>query len=144
MVPFIHPANHAPWVQICHAPGASSAKISFTYLRTYSNILMTCWLSGERSLPFGLLVFKSAHLIITEINSCWCLNPMAFLMDLTLQEFKLKYPLLKLFEITISDHSSGVNSLHCHFMYNNLNSKSFVSRCKCVSCFDTTYAADRY
>ena len=27
--------------------------------------------------------------------------------------------------------------MHCHFMYKNLNSKSFVSRCKCVSCFDT-------
>ena len=28
---------------------------SFTYLlRTIQNILMTCWLSGERSLPFGL------------------------------------------------------------------------------------------
>ena len=51
--------------------------------------------------------------------------------------FKLKYPLLKLFEITISAHSSGVNTLHCHFMYKNLNFKSFVSRCKCVSCFDT-------
>ena len=32
-------------------------KKSFTYLRTIQNILMTCWLSGERSLPFGLLVF---------------------------------------------------------------------------------------
>ena len=30
---------------------------SFTYLRTIQNILMTCWLSGERSLPFGLLVW---------------------------------------------------------------------------------------
>ena len=29
--------------------------LSFTYLRTIQNILMTCWLSGERSLPFGLL-----------------------------------------------------------------------------------------
>ena len=40
-------------------------------------------------------------------------------------------------EITISNHSSGVKTLHCHFMYKNLNSKSCVSRCKCVSCFDT-------
>ena len=24
----------------------------FTYLRTIQNILMTCWLSGERSFPF--------------------------------------------------------------------------------------------
>ena len=43
---------------------------------------------------------------------------------------------MKLFEIKISDHSSGVNTLQCHFMYKNMNSKSFVSRCKCVSCFD--------
>ena len=40
----------------------------------------------------------------------------------------------KSFEITISYHSSGVNTLQCHFMYKNL--KSFVSRCECVSCFD--------
>ena len=59
---------------------------------------------------------------------------MAFLMDPTMQEFKLKHLLLKLFEITISYHSSGVNTLQCHFMYKNL--KSFVSRCECVSCFD--------
>ena len=51
-----------------------------------------------------------------------------------MQEFKLKHLLLKLFEITISYHSSGVNALQCHFMYKNL--KSFVSRCECVSCFD--------
>ena len=57
---------------------------------------------------------------------------MAFLMDPTMQEFKLKYLLLKLFEITIS-YTSGVNTLQCHFMYKNL--KSFVSRCECVSCF---------
>ena len=59
---------------------------------------------------------------------------MAFLMDPTMQEFKLKHLLLKLFEITISYHSSGVNTLQCHFMYKNL--KRFVSRCECVSCFD--------
>ena len=53
-----------------------------------------------------------------------------------MQEFKLKHLLLKLFEITISYHSSGVNTLQCHFMYNNL--KSFVSRCECVSCFDNS------
>ena len=28
-------------------------KKSFTYLRTIQNILMTCWLSGEHSLPFA-------------------------------------------------------------------------------------------
>ena len=53
-------------------------------------------------------------------------------MDPTMQEFKLKHLLLKLFVITISYHSSGVNTLQCHFMYKNL--KSFVSRCECVSC----------
>ena len=31
-------------------------KKSFTYLRTIQNIFMTFWLSGEQSLPFGLLV----------------------------------------------------------------------------------------
>ena len=51
-----------------------------------------------------------------------------------MQEFKLKHLLLKLFEITISYHSSGVNTLQCHFVYKNL--KSFVSRYECVSCFD--------
>ena len=51
-----------------------------------------------------------------------------------MQEFNLKHLLLKLFEITISYHSSGVNTLQCHFMYKNL--KSFVSRCECVSCFN--------
>ena len=45
-----------------------------------------------------------------------------------MQEFKLKHLLLKLFEITISYHSSGVNTLQCHFMYKNL--KIFVSRCE--------------
>ena len=59
---------------------------------------------------------------------------MAFLMDPTMQDFKLKHLLLKLFEIIISYHSSGANTLQCHFMYKNL--KSFVSRCECVSCFD--------
>ena len=29
---------------------------SFTYLRTIQDVSMTCWLSGERSLPFGLFV----------------------------------------------------------------------------------------
>ena len=34
-------------------------KKSFTYLRSIQNILMmTCSLPGERSLPFGLLVFR--------------------------------------------------------------------------------------
>ena len=68
MVPFINPANHAPGVQIGHTPGVLSAKISFTYLRTYSNILMTCWLSGERSLPFGLLVLNCYKCYFNQSN----------------------------------------------------------------------------
>ena len=32
---------------------------SFTYLRTIQDVSMTCWLSGERSLPFWLLVSYS-------------------------------------------------------------------------------------
>ena len=31
-------------------------EFDYSWLRTIQNILMTCWLSGERSLPFGLLV----------------------------------------------------------------------------------------
>ena len=38
-------------------------KTSFTYLRTVQNILMTCWLSGERSLSIGLLVVD-CHLLL--------------------------------------------------------------------------------
>ena len=30
----------------------------FTYWRTIKNCFMTYWLSGERSLPFGLLVLR--------------------------------------------------------------------------------------
>ena len=30
----------------------------FSYLKTIQNMWMTWWLSGERSLPFGLLVWK--------------------------------------------------------------------------------------
>ena len=56
MVPYIILAYHTHGSKNGHALGASSAKKSLTYLRTISNILMTCWLSGERSLPTGLLV----------------------------------------------------------------------------------------
>ena len=38
-------------------------KKSFTYLRTSQNIFMTCWLSGERSLPFGLRVVMCRWLL---------------------------------------------------------------------------------
>ena len=34
----------------------------FELMDTIQNILMTCWLIGERSLPFGLLVYvKCLH-----------------------------------------------------------------------------------
>ena len=42
-------------------------KKSFTYLRTIQNILMTCWLSGVRSLPFGLLVIQF-YLLLNILN----------------------------------------------------------------------------
>ena len=35
----------------------------FTYLRSIQNILMTCCLSDERALPFGLLVLPCGHLL---------------------------------------------------------------------------------
>ena len=44
---------------------AAQEKLIFfllTYLRTIQDILMTCWLSGERSLPFGLLVYTCREL----------------------------------------------------------------------------------
>ena len=44
-------ANHVPRIQIGH-----TSSWCFTYLRTIQCILMTCWLSVERSMPFGLLV----------------------------------------------------------------------------------------
>ena len=34
----------------------------FTNLRTIQDILMTFWLSGERSLPFGLLVLTCTNI----------------------------------------------------------------------------------
>ena len=43
-----------PWT--AELAALDQLKKSFTYLRTTQNMLMTCWLSGERSLPFGLLV----------------------------------------------------------------------------------------
>ena len=50
-------------------------KKSFTYmyLRTIQNISMTFWLAGERSLPFGLLVYYRVlkqKLEEKKINSC--------------------------------------------------------------------------
>ena len=36
--------------------GVYSFSWLFTYFRTIQHILVTCWLSGERSSPFGLLV----------------------------------------------------------------------------------------
>ena len=43
-----------PWTAELDA--LDQLKKSFTYLKAIQNILMTCWLSGEQSLPFGLLV----------------------------------------------------------------------------------------
>ena len=36
----------------------SCLKKSCTFLRSIQNIFWTCWLSGERLLPFGLLVYS--------------------------------------------------------------------------------------
>ena len=48
------------WLDLIMDCGVScswtSDNISFTYLRTFQNIFIACWLSGERSFPFGLLV----------------------------------------------------------------------------------------
>ena len=45
-----------PWT--AEIAALDQLKKSFTYLRTIQNILMTCWFSGDRPLPFGLLVSK--------------------------------------------------------------------------------------
>ena len=54
-VPALGHPNNTP---ICVIMGKMVSTV--TYLRTTCilNILMTCWLSGERSLPFGLLVLN--------------------------------------------------------------------------------------
>ena len=48
-------------IQPCTAEIAALDRLKkyITYLRRIQNIFMTCWLSVERSLPFGLLVFRS-------------------------------------------------------------------------------------
>ena len=51
-----------PWT--AELAALDQLKKSFTYLRTIQNILMTCWLSGERSLPFGLLVWITSDFSI--------------------------------------------------------------------------------
>ena len=38
------------------------------YFKTIQNILMTCWLSVERSLPFGLLAMHTVSIIILSVN----------------------------------------------------------------------------
>ena len=43
------------------------------YFKTIQNILMTCWLSGERLLPFGLLVY-----FFPPIQICFRLNKKNF------------------------------------------------------------------
>ena len=42
-----------PWTAVL----AFHDRLKNSYLITIQNMLMTCWLSGERPLPFGLLVF---------------------------------------------------------------------------------------
>ena len=51
--------KNPPWVNIMGENGVYSLfslLCNLTYKRTIQHILMTCWLSGERLLPFGLLV----------------------------------------------------------------------------------------
>ena len=45
-----------PWSVELAALERLKKSFTYTYLRTIQNIFMTCWLAGERSLPFGLLV----------------------------------------------------------------------------------------
>ena len=48
-----------PWT--AELAALDQLKKSFTYLRAIQNNLMTCCLSGEQSLPFGLLVRLTAN-----------------------------------------------------------------------------------
>ena len=43
-----------PWT--AELAALDQLKFFFSYLRTIQNTLMTCWISDERSLPFGPLV----------------------------------------------------------------------------------------
>ena len=45
-----------PWSVELAALESLKKSFTYMYLRTIQNIFMTCWLVGERSLPFGLLV----------------------------------------------------------------------------------------
>ena len=46
----------SPWSVELAALEHLKKSFTYMYLRTIQNIFMTCWLAGERSLPFGLLV----------------------------------------------------------------------------------------
>ena len=48
-----------PWSVELAALERLKKSFTYMYLRTIQNIFMTCWLAGERSLPFGLLVIES-------------------------------------------------------------------------------------
>ena len=58
-VPTIDYGVICPWASLGYNQENDVYNFSwlFTYLRIIQTILMTCWLSGERSLPFGLLVW---------------------------------------------------------------------------------------
>ena len=43
-----------PWSVELAALERLKKSFTYMYLRTIQNIFMTCWLGGERSLPFGL------------------------------------------------------------------------------------------
>ena len=56
----------------------------FTYLRTIQNILMTCWLSCEQSLPFGLLLLLLIFYLRTFQNilmTCCQVSDRGLLVD---------------------------------------------------------------
>ena len=55
-----------PWT--AEIAALDQLKKSFTYLRTIQNILMTCWFSGDRPLPFGPLVSK----LTRSTLGLWC------------------------------------------------------------------------
>ena len=120
VVPYINPANHVPGVQIGYAPGASSAKKYFTYLRTYTNILMTCWLSGEQSLPFGLFVFNK----FVQFHHC---------------EMMLHFVFVSLFFVYLSQQLVDClsltfrNCVSCHM--NNNSADQHTHQCSLISNF---------
>ena len=51
----------------CRLAALDCLNKSFTCLRTIQNVLMTCWLSIERLLPFGLLVFDEILFLLVNL-----------------------------------------------------------------------------